>query len=129
MNLFFDRSIGTAIPKALKRYLKPAIGVEYHQECFAQEAEDEIWLPEVGRRGWFVIGQDHSYHTKPNELAALKAYSIGVFYMWGCEATKWETMRVFARAYDRIVAASENTPTPFLYHVRRNGSLVSHPIP
>lgn len=129
MILFFDRSVGTKIPTALRDYLKPPVQIEWHQLYFDQQEQDDVWLDQVGTRGWYVIGQDHRYHTKPNELAAIKRHSIGVFYLWGCEAPRWETMRVFARAFDRIVQAAQNTQGPFLYRVDRYGRLRTMLIP
>lgn len=129
MILFFDRSVGVHIPRALREHLNLPIQIEYHQLYFDQALTDDLWLPEVGNWGWFIIGQDHKYHEMPAELAALKNYKVGVFYIWGCKAPRWETMRVFARAYDRIVDAARNTPRPFLYRVRRTGRLVPLDIP
>ena len=124
--LFFDRSTGKAIPTALRRL---GVMVEFHGLHFARDAEDDEWLQLVGQWGWFVVGQDYHYHLRPNELATLKQYSVGVFYLWGAQATKWETMRVFARAYDRILAAADSTPRPFIYRVQRTGPLRAVPLP
>jgi hypothetical protein len=122
--LFFDRSIGTAIPKALREYLKPpGIGVEYHQDHFDIAERDDVWLPQVGAWDWFVIGQDYSYHERPTELYALRTHNIGAFYLWGAEEPRWETLRVFARAYDKIVRTAKVATRPFVYSVDRRGSL------
>ncbi len=98
-------------------------GVHYHQQHFAQGALDDEWLPLVGAWGWTVIGQDHSYHKNESETAALKHYSMGCFYLWGAEAKRWDTMRLFARTYDKIELAAETTTRPFLYYVLKNGQL------
>ena len=121
MTFLFDLSIGIAIPRALQ-LLRLTVDITYHDEQFAPDEADDVWLPKAGASGWFVIGHDY-YHVKPNELAAIQQYAIGCFYLWGAEATKWETMRVFARAYDRIVRAAEETARPFAYNVHRNGTL------
>ena len=122
MIFFFDRSVGVKIPQAL-RLLDLPHQVEFHEQHFKLDEKDDEWLPVVGTWGWFVIGQDYKYHRLPHELAALKQYSIGCFYLWGAEARKWETMRVFARAYDRIVSVAENTRRPFVFSVDHNGRL------
>ena len=95
MTLFFDRSVGIAVPKALQ-LLRLVTPIEYHQDHFAQDALDDTWLPQVGAKGRTVIGHDHSYHLRSNELAALVQYNIGCFYLWGSEATRWDKMRCFA---------------------------------
>lgn len=72
---------------------------------------------------WFVIGQDYRYHARPNELFAIKQYKIGCFYLWGSEAPQWDSLRVFAKAYDRIVTIALTTPKPFLYVVTHTGAV------
>jgi hypothetical protein len=122
--LFFDRNAGTAIPKALIDYLKPrGISIEFHQAHFDMAADDDVWLPIVGAWGWTVIGQDYNFHNNSPELAAIKAHNVGAFYLWGAEATKWETFRCFARGYDNILQRTEITPTPFVFKVERGGNL------
>jgi len=121
---FFDRSIGTGIPKALREYLKPpGIDVEYHQHWFDLAEQDDVWLPQIGAWNWLVIGQDYSYHERPTELHAIKTYKVGAFYLWGAEEPKWETLRVFAKAYDKIIRAAEISIKPFAYSVDRRGRL------
>lgn len=122
MIMFFDRSVGITIPLVLRKLRLP-VRVEFHQGHFPSDAPDDAWLPVVGQWGWTVIGHDTKYHLTSNELAALKQYSVGCFYLWGANASKWEKMRVFAFAYRRIVAAEGSTPKPFIYRVDRRGLL------
>ena len=48
--LFFDRSVGTTIPRVLRRLGSP-ISIEHHQEHFARDIADDVWLPLVGNNG------------------------------------------------------------------------------
>jgi hypothetical protein len=122
--LFFDRNVGTAIPKALAEYLKPpGITIEYHQKHFDMASPDDVWLPIVGSWGWVVIGQDHNYHNRSPELAALKAHNIGAFYLWGADATKWEAMQCFAKGYDNILRKATVTAPPYIFRVEKHGGL------
>ena len=121
--LFFDRSVGTTIPRTLRRLQVP-FGVEWHQQHFESDAADDVWLPRVGANGWGVLGFDWSYHLNQAELAAIRQYGIGVFYLWGADARTWERMFCFVRAYERIIDAMTNEPRPFIFRVRRSGSLI-----
>ena len=125
--LFFDRSAGTRIPRTL-RSLGVPVGIQHHQQNFARDASDDLWLPEVGQRGWSVIGFDQSYHHNQSELAAIRQYAIGVFYLWGVQHKTWERMFCFARAYERIIQAINSTPPPFIYRVSKSGSLRREPL-
>lgn len=93
------------------------------------DEDDDIWLPAVGQFGWTVIGHDHSYHKRPSELAAIKQYGIGVFYLWGATAPSWRYFQCLARAWDRIQEADANTPRPFIYHITQSGLLKPVQIP
>lgn len=108
--------------------LRFPVQVEYHEAHFPIDADDDTWLPSVGQWGWTVIGHDYSYHKRPNELAALKQYDIGCFYLWGSEAPRWNKLQCFARAFDRIADAEARTPRPFIYWVSETGRLRLQPI-
>jgi len=129
--LFFDRDMGTSLPKALLElhFDKQFYPLHYHQELFAIDDPDDHWLKLVGQWQWTVIGHDSQHHAQESEISAIKQYAIGCFYLWGSEAKRWEKMQCFARAYDRIVKAEAETPKPFIYRVTQYGLLRSVPIP
>ncbi len=130
MILFFDRSVGVVVPQVLQwKSLKFPIQVQYHQQHFAMDEQDDIWLNQVGQWGWIVIGHDSGYHKKPNELSAIKQYKIGCFYLWGSEAPRWGKLKCFARAYDRIIEFETNTPKPFICKISQRGVFTPVPIP
>lgn len=128
MVLFFDRDVGVIVPYALQ-ILKLPIPVEYHQSHFAQDTPDDEWMSEVGRRQWTIIGHDSQHHVMASELSAVKQYQLGCFYLWGAEASRWQKMQCFARAYDRIVRAMNTTARPFIYRVTRIGLLHNIQVP
>ena len=125
MILFFDRDIGTSLPRALieLHFDRQFHEMHYHQQLFAMDVPDDVWLPKVGILGWTVIGHDSQHHAQQSEISAIKQYGIGCFYLWGSEAKRWEKMQCFARAYNRIVQAEINTVRPFIFRVTRNGFL------
>ena len=120
--LFFDRDVGTALPRAL-HILKLPTPFEHHQEHFPVDARDDSWMPVVGNHGWTLIGHDSRHHLEEAELSAIKQYGMGCFYLWGAEALRWEKMRCFLRAYEGILDAANRTPRPFVYRVSQKGGL------
>jgi hypothetical protein len=128
MILFFDKNTGTAMPKALEM-MKPPFEVEYHQKYFAMDAPDDQWLPVVGMKQWTVIGHDKSFIDNQSELEAIKKYEIGCFFLWGANITKWEKLRIFFKAFDRIIAAESSTKKPFVYLIKKNGGLKAKKLP
>ena len=122
MILFFDRSVGRHVPEALRAARVP-VEVEYHQQHFAPDERDDVWLPIVGRQGWTVISQDDGYHQRETALEAIRQFDIGLFYLWGSDASTWQVLQCFARAYDRIIEAETETDRPFIYSIAQNGRL------
>ena len=122
--LFFDRDVGTAFPMALNVLTLPT-AVEYHQEHFLPDARDDEWMPDVGSRGWILVGHDRMHHRRPLESQAIQEYQMGCFYLWGAQAPSWEKMRCFLNAYERILDVIEATPKPFIYRINRASRLES----
>lgn len=144
LTLYFDRNVGTRLPEAL-RLLRLKEIVHHHTPrsqlglkaakgqtaLFDDEEPDDSWLKFVGDRGWLVLTQDRKFHRSgyENELSAIKQYQVGCFYLWGAEATTWEKMRAFCRAFDNIVRAASATARPFIFDVAKSGRLTVIPIP
>ena len=120
--LFFDRDLGTALPRAL-HVLRLPTRVEYHQSLFPIEEPDDSWMTTVGALGWTIVGHDSRHHLREAELSAVKQYKLGCFYLWGAEGLRWEKMRCFLRAYEGILEATDSTPRPFIYRVTEKGRL------
>ena len=85
---------------------------------------DDKWLPVVGARGWTVVAQDYNLHVRQTEVAAIKQHSIGVFYLWGANARAWESVRVFAKAYDRLIEVDQHEQKPFVFRIRKDGAVI-----
>ena len=126
--LFFDRDVGTALPQALGLLQLPT-RVEYHQDHFVGNARDDYWMPIVGSQGWTLIGHDSRHHHREAERSAIRHYSMACFYLWGTQAARWQKMRCFLRAYERIIEAVDSTPKPFIYRISEEGRLTAVPIP
>jgi len=143
LTFYFDRNIGTRFPDALERLRlrvvchttkKSKLGVTgpgCEDQLFKDEETDDVWLAEVGTRGWTVFSHDKKFHKTgyESEVSAIKQFNVGCFYLWGGNATPLDKARCFFRAYDRIVKAAEMTPRPFIYDVQKSGHLKRIPIP
>jgi len=76
-----DRSLGRhTVARALR-----AAGalVEVHDDHFAQNAPDEVWLPEVGRRDWAVLTKDERIRYRDAETNAAIAAGVALFIFTG----------------------------------------------
>jgi hypothetical protein len=134
IEIFFDRTVGTSIPEAMRslglrnvyhHHIEPkAIGMKPipgQRTLFKHDVQDDVFLEFVGKRGWFVLGQDYSYHLHEQILDAILVHKVGVFYIWGANATKWQTMQLIARAYDKIIETAKTVERPFIFKVGSRG--------
>ncbi len=55
----------------------------YGGRVLAEGTSDDIWLRDVGARGWAAIARDTTILKTPNELAAYKAARIHLFLFHG----------------------------------------------
>jgi PIN like domain len=49
---FTDRDLGKRFPEILR---SGGLTVERHADHFAADTADEVWLKQVGRRGWIAL--------------------------------------------------------------------------
>ena len=97
---FTDRDLGKQFPALLRN---AGISVEGHGDHFLDDAKDEDWIVEVGKRGWAVVTHDKRIRYKPNELAAVKAARIAMFVLSG-KAPHAVLAQNFINTIDRVEA-------------------------
>ena len=76
---FIDRSLG--IDPIGTELVKAGLVVEIHDDHFARDEEDRVWLRAVGERGWVVLTKDQRLRYRPLEIAALRASKARVFVL------------------------------------------------
>jgi hypothetical protein len=122
---FFDRDIGTAVPRALKLVRQAFDDVHYHDELFDADTQDIVWIPEVGRRNWVVITRNRKIATNIAELAAFKAAQLRCFCLMqsrGSQLDRWRTLQRVVKSWDDMHGELEIRPAPFFVGVRQDGS-------
>jgi hypothetical protein len=55
--------------------------VEVHDDHFARDEEDRVWLQSVGEKGWVVPTKDQKLRYRPLEINALRASKARVFVL------------------------------------------------
>jgi hypothetical protein len=76
---FIDRSLGTEPIRT--ELVNTGLVVEIHDDHFARDEEDRVWLRTVGERGWVVLTKDQRLRYRPLEIAALRASKARVFVL------------------------------------------------
>ena len=76
---FVDRSLGRrVIPNALR---DAGARVELHDDHFSQDARDQVWLAEAGKRDWVVLTKDKHLRYRAVETNALMSAKVRAFVL------------------------------------------------
>jgi hypothetical protein len=112
---FTDRDLGKQFPAVLEN---AGLFVERHADHFPPDCPDEIWLQEIGHRGWIAITHDARIRYKPNELAAVMRNGVSLLVVIG-KAPHPQLARSFAATRHRVFNFLENHTPPFIAKVYR----------
>lgn len=143
LTFYFDRNFGKGLPTALlalklkvvhHHAKKAELGISCRnrkEQLFKPDTDDDEWLRYVGEKGWIAFSHDEKFHLPgyENEMAAIKQFGVGCFYLWGANAKCHDKALCFLRAYDQIVHAVNTTPKPFIYKIDKSGKLSKVAIP
>jgi hypothetical protein len=118
---FLDRNLGTKqVANALR--LASAV-VEIHNDHFPPGADDEEWLPEVGRRGWIVLTKDDRIRYRTPERIALMKARVALFALASGNLRGEEMAQAFVKALPRMHRFLAKYHPPFIARVTRSGAV------
>ena len=119
---FVDRSLGRRIiPGALR-----AVGatVELHDDHFPQDAQDQVWLAEAGKRSWAVLTKDKHIRHRTLEIQALITAKVRAFVLAARgDLSGAEIGQIFVKALPAMRRLCASVSPPFVAHVGRDGSV------
>lgn len=112
---FTDRDLGKRFPEILSA---AGLKVERHADHFAPDCPDEVWLKDIGRRGWIAITHDGRIRYKPNELAAVVQNRVALLVVIG-RAPYPQLAQSFVATQSRILDFLHQHKAPFIAKVYR----------
>jgi predicted nuclease of predicted toxin-antitoxin system len=118
---FVDRSIG--VEPIRTEFINAGLVVEIHDDHFARDEEDRVWLRSAGERGWVVLTKDQKLRYRPLEIEALRASRARVFVLTAGNLRGVEIGAVFLGALPQICKVLENVPGPFVARVSKSGKV------
>jgi hypothetical protein len=77
--LYLDENLHNCKP-ILEALVQRGVRHERHGQHFAPGAEDSVWLPFVGQRGWIVLTKDKRIRFNQLEKTAMRRYRVREFY-------------------------------------------------
>ena len=118
---FIDRSLGVEpIRTAL---VDAGLTVEIHDDHFDRDADDRVWLRDIGARGWVILTKDQRLRYRPLELAALRSSRARVFILVAGNLRGSEIAAVFLKALPRIYKILASRSGPFVARITRAGEI------
>jgi len=97
---FIDRSL--CVEPIRTELINAGLAVEIHDDHFARDEEDRIWLQTVGARGWVVLTKDQRLRYRPLEIGALRASKARVFVLTAGNLRGSEIAAAFLAALPRM---------------------------
>jgi PIN domain-containing protein len=104
-----------------ERLRQSDVQVAIHDDHFRQNALDEEWLSEVGKRGWIVLTKDDRIRYRPAALESYRRNKVRVFIFGSGEMKAQEMADAFIRALPKIFRLIRNKPAPFFARISRTG--------
>jgi hypothetical protein len=122
---FTDRDLGLRFPEILR---EAGLRVERHRDHFSPDAADEVWLAEIGARGWVAITHNSRIRYTPNEKNAVIRYRVRLLVVIG-SARYADLARSFVATIPRIEAFLTRNAAPLIAKVYRAspGELAKNP--
>ena len=122
MIFFTDRDLGKLFPQVL---LEAGLRVERHDDHFGQTTPDDVWLPEIGRRGWLAVTKNFRIRYQPNERDAVMRAGVGLFIVVG-KARHQELAENFVATISQIERFLQAHRPPFIARIYRPSATPTH---
>ena len=118
---FIDRCLGSV--RLVTALREAGITIEIHDDHFPQSAQDEDWLPEVGRRGWVVLTKDARIGKRLPERLAVASANIRMFVLASQNLSGQDMIDSFQEAFPKMQQFARDRLSPFIAKVYKNGDV------
>jgi hypothetical protein len=114
---FADRNLGRyEFPELMRA---GGIDVRAHDDHFAQNAPDDVWIPQVAERGWVILSPDQHIQRNAAELAAVMLSGAALLCLIGGHEKTADLAANFLNTRAKIEQFVTATTTPFIAKVYR----------
>ena len=97
--------------------------VKVHADYFREDALDDEWLDQVGKRGWLVLTKDKRIRYRRAEFAAVVQANVRLFVLTAGNVTAMEMGEIFVKALRRMIRLAGNHDAPFVARVTKGGGV------
>jgi uncharacterized protein with PIN domain len=119
VTFFVDRSLGRRrLVEAIREAGYDSIA---HDDHFAPDALDEVWLQRAGAEGWVVLTKDQRIRYREIERTALVRSGVRAFVFVQKQQAMPDIVESFQRALPAIMRTLAGTAAPFLAAIQAGG--------
>lgn len=118
---FVDRSLGRTT--VVSRLREAGFEVIAHDDVLPQDTDDATWIRHAAERGWVILTKDGAIRRNPLERAAYREAGARVFILTSAGISGSEMASIFIAAMYRIEKRCAEIEPPFVFAVRRDGSM------
>lgn len=123
MKFFIDENIAPQIAKALTILQQPlnngeAVEIRNIKDEYGQGADDEEWIPEVGKVKGIVLTQDSNIYRTRQQRQLYEHHNVGVIFLKPPSKTGyryWDLVRKIVDMWPEIKKVSRKSQRPFAY--------------
>lgn len=122
---FVDRCLGTGdVPTGLRALVEPdGHKVVVHDDEFAQDTKDVVWLPVVGKKRRVLITKDMAMRTNPLEIAAIINSGVAAFALPRASHTAAKNVEAIRTAWRAMQRCLRRFPPPFIATITIGGEV------
>lgn len=97
--------------------------MEIHSDHFPDDATDELWLTECGRKGWVVLTKDKQIRYNELERQALLSAGVASFILISGNLTGSDEAMAYVKALPKMAGYLSNQKKPFIAKVDKSGNV------
>jgi len=117
VKLFFDESVGSKVPAALRHIGAPATELVQPSRAgpITYGMADLEWIAIAGAAGYLAISHDLRVLQVPAERAALVAAGLGIVFIEAGQRPRWEVLRLLLARWEWLKQIDAHEPRPFAF--------------
>lgn len=118
---FLDRNLGRIkLPQLLR---DAGFAIKVHDEFFAPDEEDKVWLESCGLKKWVVITPDTNILKDPASMKAIGSNQLRIFFLSSNNQKAELWAEALTTAYTKIMAIIQKHNAPFSARISKAGNV------
>jgi PIN domain-containing protein len=122
--IFIDRAIPVAVVEALHKV--GAVGFTFLEYHFPPDHPDEMWIPNIGERGWIAVTRDKNIRRKRRQRDLVAASKLRLFvFNQRQQMNRLDYLEAILRNWRRMLHFSAENEAPALITISKDGEFTN----